>query len=49
MLSIFKLLLDALNRAHGDPTALVAYVALGAFAVVGLSLYIVLVALKRSE
>ena len=41
--------LDAFVRIQANPGALVAAVALGAFALIGLALYVVLQSLKKGE
>jgi hypothetical protein len=48
MQAIPKLFLESIEQVQGNPAALIALVSIGAFALIGLALYVVLTAIKRS-
>ena len=48
MQAIPKLFVESIGQVQGNPAALIALVSIGAFALIGLALYVVLTAIKRS-
>lgn len=48
MQAVPKLFVDSIVQIQSNPAALIALVAIGAFVLIGLALYVVLAAIKRS-
>ncbi|WP_162600991.1 hypothetical protein [Paraburkholderia sp. C35] len=47
MQTIPRLFVESIAQMQGNPAALIALISIGAFALIGLALYVVLAAIKR--